>query len=385
MVVKELDQKRDYYEVLGVSKGATEQELKKAYRKLAKQYHPDMNPDDADAEHKFKEASEAYDVLSNADKRAKYDQYGHAAFANGGGGQGAYDFDMNDIFGDIFGDLFGMGGGRSRRNGPRRGADVGSNVQITFEEAAFGTKKVIDIMVTEDCDTCSGSGAKPGTQADTCSQCHGTGQERVQQNTLFGAMTQVRTCSRCQGRGKIIQDPCTTCRGTGKVKKKKNIELDIPAGIDHGQTMRIQGKGEPGELGGPHGDLLITIYIKPHKIFERHGYDVHCEIPITFVQAALGAEIEVPTIDGKVAYTIKEGTQTHTRFRLRGKGIPNLRNSNIRGDQYVTVKVEVPTKLDNNQKECLKKFAEISGDEVHEQRKGFFDKVKEAFDDAIHG
>lgn len=381
-----MEQKRDYYDVLGVGKQATEQELKRAYRKLAKQYHPDMNPDDTDAEHKFKEASEAYDVLSNADKRAKYDQFGHAAFANGAGaGAGGYDFDMNDIFGDIFGDLFGMGGGRSRRNGPRRGADVRSTIQITFEEAAFGTHKVIEVMVTEDCDTCSGSGAKPGSNPETCNQCHGTGQERVQQNTLFGAMTQVRTCSRCHGRGKIISDPCVTCHGSGKVKNKKSIELDIPAGIDNGQSMRIQGKGEPGELGGPRGDLMITIYVKPHKLFERQGYDVHCVIPITFVQAALGAELEVPTIDGNVTYPIKEGTQTHTRFRLRGKGIPHLRNSNVRGDQYVTVTVEVPTRLNTEQKEVLSKFAEMSGDEVHQQRKGFFDKVKEAFDDAIHG
>ncbi|WP_105619796.1 molecular chaperone DnaJ [Vallitalea okinawensis] len=379
-----MEQKRDYYEVLDVDKNATEAELKKAYRKLAKQYHPDMNPDDEDAEHKFKEASEAYDVLSNADKRAKYDQFGHAAFSNGGAG-GTYDFDMGDIFGDIFGDFFGMGGNRGRRNGPRRGGDVRTSVQIEFDEAAFGTSKVIEVMITEDCETCQGSGAKPGTKPDTCSRCHGTGQERIQQNTLFGAMTQVRTCSVCHGRGKIISDPCNTCHGSGKVKNKKKIEVDIPAGIDHGQSIRLQGKGEPGELGGPRGDLLITVYVKPHQLFERQGYDVHCTIPITFVQAALGAELEVPTLDGAVKYSIKEGTQTHTRFRLKGKGIPHLRNQNYRGDQYVTVKVEVPTKLNNEQVDYLKKFAEISGDEVHQQRKTFFDKVKDAFDDAIHG
>lgn len=379
-------EKRDYYEVLGVGRDASDAELKRAYRKLAKQYHPDMNPDSEDAEHKFKEASEAYEVLSNGEKKAKYDQFGHAAFSQGGGpGAGGFEFDMGDIFGDIFGDFFGGGGGRGRRNGPRKGADVRTNVQLTFEEAAFGVDKEIEVYVTENCEVCSGTGAKPGTSADTCGRCHGTGQEHVQQNTLFGAMTQVRTCSVCHGRGKIIKDPCVKCSGSGKVKNKKRISVTIPAGIDNGQSMRLQGKGDPGELGGPQGDLLVTIYVKPHNLFQREGYDVHCIIPITFAQAALGTELEVPTIDGPVKYSIKEGTQTHTRFRLKGKGIPHLRNKNVRGDQYVTVKIEVPTHLNSEQKALLEKFAEASGDEVHAQRKGFFEKVKDAFDDAIHG
>lgn len=370
--------KRDYYEVLGVDKNANDSELKRAYRKLAKKYHPDMNPDDTNAEHKFKEASEAYEVLSNPQKRSKYDQFGHAAFGGAGDAAGGFDFDMGDIFGDFFGDIFGMGG--RRRNGPRRGADLRTSVEITFEEAASGVAKELEIMTTEDCDECSGSGAKPGTKAETCRHCNGTGQVRVQQQTMFGNMTSVKTCNVCSGTGKVIKEPCVKCRGTGKVRNKKTIEIDIPSGIDNGQSIRLQGKGEVGELGGPSGDLLITVYIKPHTIFERQGYDVFCEVPITFAQAALGAEIEVPTLDGPVKYSIKEGTQTHTRFRLRGKGVPHLRSSSMRGDQYVTVKVEVPKKLNDEQRKALKKFAELSGDDYHEQRKSWFDKVKEAFE-----
>ena len=379
-------EKRDYYEVLGIDRNATDQDIKRAYRRLAKKYHPDVNPGDKEAEAKFKEASEAYAVLSDEETRAKYDQFGHSAFEGAGGGDGGFGGfsgfgDMGDIFGDIFGDLFGGGGGRRAKNGPTRGQDVQSSLEITFTEAAFGCKKNIDLWVFDNCDQCNGTGAKAGTKPETCPTCHGSGQARVQQQTMFGAMTSVRTCSTCGGTGKIIKEKCTRCNGGGRIKVKKTFEVNIPAGIDTGQSIRMSGKGEPGAQGGPNGDLFITVTIRPHPFFSRQGYDVYCSVPISFAQAALGDELEIPTIDGKAQYIIEEGTQTGTRFRLRGKGIPYLRNSNQRGDQYVTVNVEVPKKLNDKQKELLRQFASAMGeDDVHGQKKSFFQKMKDAFD-----
>lgn len=375
--------KRDYYEVLGVSKEANEAEIKKAYRKLAKQYHPDTNPNDDKAEHLFKDATEAYEVLSDGDKRAKYDQFGHAAFQNGGGPGGyAGGFgDMGDIFGDIFGDFFGGGARRQNPNAPTKGDNLRASIQLDFEEAVFGAQKDLNVTTSEPCETCHGSGAKPGTKPETCHVCKGAGQVRYNQQTLFGNVTSVKTCSACNGSGKTIKEKCATCYGSGYEKKKSKISVTIPAGIDHGQTIRLKGKGEPGTNGGPRGDILLTIYVKPHEHLERRGYDVYFEMPISFVQAALGAELEVPTLDGQVKYDISPGTQTHTRFRLRGKGIPHLNNERIRGDQYVSVVVDVPKKLNNEQIQKLKEFADVSGDDINEptKRKGFFDKVKDNF------
>ena len=371
--------KRDYYEVLGVSKGATDDELKKAYRKEAKKYHPDLHPGDKEAEAKFKEVNEAYSVLSDAEKKARYDQYGHAGvdpnFGGGGFGGGFDGFDFGDIFGDIFGG--GFGGGR-RRNGPVRGQDVRQVVDITFEEAAFGCKKKITLTQLEKCETCNGSGAKPGTQPVTCSKCGGSGQVRTQTRTPLGYMTNVTTCPQCKGTGSIISDPCNDCRGTGKVRKTKTIEIDIPAGIDNGQTMQLSGKGEPGDRGGPSGDLLITVRIRPHQLFKRDGTNVYIDLPITFVQAALGSTVKVPTLDGLVEYDIPEGTQPGAVFRLKGKGIPFIRGKN-RGDQYVTVDVEVPKGLSQKQKELLKEFESLSEGKSYKKRKSFLDNIKEWF------
>lgn len=354
-------EKRDYYEVLGVQKGASEDELKKAYRKLAKKYHPDANPDNKEAENKFKEISEAYDVLSDSQKRAQYDQFGHAAFdpSMGGGGAGGFyggGFDMGDI-GDIFGSMFGFGGGGSaRRNGPRRGADVNVNIQISFEEAIFGATKEISVGIVDECETCHGTGAKPGTHAETCAKCNGTGQERVVQQSLFGAMTSVRTCSSCNGTGKSIKDPCNSCHGAGRLRKNKKFEINIPKGIDNGQTIRLAGKGEAGERGGGYGDLLVTIYVQTDRIFTRKGTNLYCDVPITFVQAALGGEINIKTIDGEQKYTIKPGTQPETVVTLRGVAVPNLRNPRVRGDQIVTLKVQIPTSMTEKQKQLLRDF-----------------------------
>jgi len=377
-------EKRDYYEILGLDKNATDADIKKAYRKLAKKYHPDLNPGDKTAEAKFKEVNEAYEVLSDPKKKAQYDRFGHAGMDNNGfGGFGGFsggfeDFDFGGI-GDIFESFFGGAGfGRSRtRNGPQKGADIKYSMEITFEEAAFGTEKEISINRMESCTTCGGSGAKPGTSPTTCTHCNGTGQIQYKQSTPFGQFVNVKTCDVCHGEGKIIVNPCQTCNGRGKVRKKVNIKVRIPAGIDDGQTISLRGEGEAGTRGGPSGDLFILIRVKPHALFKRQGNDVVCEIPITFVQAALGAELEVPTLDGKVRYNIPEGTQTGTVFRLRGKGIPYLRGSG-RGDQYVKVHVEVPKKLNEKQKNALKEFAELIGDEVYEQRKGFFEKMRDA-------
>lgn len=372
-------EKRDYYEVLGVSRNASEDELKKAYRKVAKKYHPDLNPGNKEAEEKFKEVNEAYGVLSDPEKRSKYDQFGHAGvdpnFGAGGGGFNGAGFDFGDIFSDIFGGGFGGFGGGSRRNGPRRGADVRQAVDISFEEAAFGCKKKINITKQEKCDTCGGSGAAPGTSAETCHRCNGTGQIQTQQRTMLGYMTNVSTCPECHGSGKIIKTPCRDCRGTGKVRKSKTIEIDIPAGIDDGQTMQLSGQGEAGERGGPNGDLLVTIRVRRHPLFRRQDNDVYITMPITIVQAALGATVKVPTLDGTVEYDIPEGTQPGTRFRLRGKGIPFLRGRG-RGDQYVTVDVEIPKNLSMKQKELLREFDD---DRFYKKKKSFMDKVKDIF------
>lgn len=377
--------KRDYYETLGVQKGASDDELKKAYRKLAKKYHPDANPDNKEAEAKFKELSEAYAVLSDSSQRAKYDQFGHSAFEQGGGGAGGFyngNFDMNDIFESFFGDGgFGdiFGGGTRKRSGPKRGSDIQTTMNIKFEEAFFGAEKEVQIAMNEVCDTCNGTGAKEGTVAENCKNCGGSGQERVTQQTMFGSMTRVRECSVCYGAGKIIKNPCTTCRGTGRVKKNKNIKLSIPKGIDNGQSIRKSGQGEPGEKGGARGDLFITIYVQNHKLFSRKGDNLYLEVPITFVQASLGDEIVIPTMEGSEKYSVKAGTQTGTVITLRGKGMPSVRNNRVVGDLIITLKVTVPTILNDKQKQLLKQFAEEMGEDYKDHKKGFFDKLKDTF------
>ena len=354
--------KRDYYEVLGVSKSASEDEIKKAYRQLAKKYHPDMNPGDKTAEAKFKEASEAYAVLSDPEKRKQYDQFGHAAFDQGaGGGGGGFDFsnmgDMGDIFGDIFSDLFG-GGGRTRRasNGPMKGANVRAGIRITFEEAVFGTEKELELNLKDECEKCHGTGAKPGSSPVTCSKCGGRGQVVYTQQSLFGMVRNVQTCPDCGGTGKIIKEKCPDCYGTGYISRRKKIQVSVPAGIDDGQSIRIRGKGEPGANGGERGDLLVEVAVSRHPIFQRQGFDIYSTAPMSFAQAALGGDVRISTVDGDVLYNVKPGTQTDTRIRLKGKGVPTLRNKAIRGDHYVTLVVQVPSKLTNEQKELLQKF-----------------------------
>lgn len=374
--------KRDFYEVLGVEKNASDADIKKAYRKLAKQYHPDMNPNDKTAEAKFKEVNEAYEILSDSQKKARYDQFGHAGvdpngFGSAGAGFGDFDFGgIGDIFESFFG---GSGFGRSSRSrsGPQKGADLKYSVEITFEQAAFGIEKEISINRHEACSSCGGSGAKAGSSPAACKQCNGTGQVQYKQSTPFGQFVNVKTCDVCHGEGKVITNPCPSCNGKGTIRKTVKINLNIPAGIDDGQTMSLRGEGNPGSKGGPAGDLFVTVNVKPHVLFKRQGNDVVCEMPITFVQAALGAELEVPTLDGAVKYNMPEGTQTGSIFRIKGKGIPYLRG-NGRGDQYVKVEIDVPKKLNEKQKAILKEFADISGDEVYEHRKGFFDKMKDA-------
>ncbi|MGI6065136.1 MAG: molecular chaperone DnaJ [Bacillota bacterium] len=374
--------KRDYYEVLGVSRTASEDEIKKAYKKLAKKYHPDLNPDSKTAEEKFKEVNEAYEVLSNPDKRAGYDQFGHAG-ANGtggfdfGGGFGGADFGG---FGDIF-DMFfgGTHGGAGQRRGPQRGADLRVDLTITFEEAAFGVEKDVEIPRLENCDVCGGSGAEPGTQPQTCPVCRGSGKVRSAQATPFGQFQTVKTCHRCRGTGTIIENICKHCAGSGKVRKVRKIHVKIPAGVDSGSRLRVANEGEAGELGGPPGDLYVYLSVRPHKVFKRENDDVYCEFPISFVQAALGFEAEVPTLDGKVKLNIPEGTQTGTSFRLRGRGIPKLRGYG-RGDHFVKVKVITPTKLNDEQKKLLRELdASLSDNQQTEKAKGFFNKVKDAF------
>lgn len=377
--------KRDYYDVLGISKSADAQEIKKAYRKLAMKYHPDRNPGDKEAEEKFKEINEAYEVLSDDTKRQTYDQFGHAGMNGGGFGQGGFNSQgfggFEDIFGDIFGDMFGGGfssSSRQRRRGPERGQDIRQSINITFEEAAFGKKTSIKINRSEECSECNGSGAKPGTSKKTCPTCNGSGEVRSVQKTPFGNIASSRTCPTCSGEGEVVESPCSKCGGKGTVRKVKTIDVDIPAGIDDGQTIRVSGQGEVGTKGGPRGDLYITVNVKNHSLFTRDGNDIYFEMPITFVQAALGDEIEVPTLDGKVKYTVPEGTQTGTVFRLREKGIPKLRG-NSRGDQYVKVVVDTPKKLNEKQKDILREFAKECGEDVHEKKKTFGQKIEDMF------
>ncbi len=361
------EQKRDYYEVLGVSKGASDEELKKAYRKLAKKYHPDVNPGDKEAESKFKEVNEAYSILSDPEKRSRYDQFGHAGVdpnfgAGGGGGFGG--FDMGDIdLGDIFGSFFGggFGGGSARRNGPQKGESLRASVTISFEEAAFGCEKELNLTRTEECEECHGSGCAAGTTAETCPDCRGTGTVRVQQRMGGMAFSSTAACSKCRGTGKIIKQPCKKCGGTGSVRTQRRITVTIPAGIDDGQAVSLRGQGNAGKNGGPAGDLIVGVRIKPHEKFQREGTTVLYEQAISFYQAAMGAELEIPTIDGKVKYTLPAGTQTGTTFRLRGKGIPELRGRG-RGDQYVTVTVKVPTSLNADQKSALRAYAAAMGE-----------------------
>ena len=379
--------KRDYYEVLGVEKGASAEDIKRAYRKSAMKYHPDRNPGDQEAEEKFKEIGEAYEVLSDADKRARYDQFGFAGVdpnygAGQGGGYGAGGFggfgDFGDL-GDLFGSFFGGGRRASTQNAPRRGEHVSVRLELTFEEAAFGCEKEVSAMRIENCGACSGTGSADGV-IENCAQCHGSGQVRTVQNFMGMAMQSTTTCPSCSGRGKIIRTPCNTCKGKGKVRRSQKIKAHIPAGIDAGQSVRIRNEGCVGSNGGPNGDLLVEIYIKRHPIFQRENTTVFCEVPITFTQAALGAEIQVPTLDGKVSYSIPEGTQTGTTFTLREKGIPVLNNTRRRGDEKFTVVVETPTRLSKEQKELLRQLDENMDAKSSPKRKKFFDVVKDFFD-----
>ena len=375
-------EKRDYYEVLGVNKGAGEAEIKKAYRSLAKKYHPDMNPGDAEAEAKFKEVNEAYAVLSDSDKRSQYDQFGHAAFdpsSGGGSGFGGFggfgDFsDLGDIFGSFFGGGFG-GGGAQRRNAPTRGEDVGVRLTVTFEEAAFGTKKDVSYHRIQKCSDCGGSGAAKGTSAETCTVCGGSGQRRVTQRIGGMAFQSTTTCDTCRGTGKIIKTPCSGCKGTGYVKVNKKLGVTIPAGIDDGERIALRSQGCDGRNGGPAGDLIITVMVKGHPVFERDGYNIFCEIPITVAEATLGAEIDVPTLEGSQKYTIPEGTQPGTTFTLKGKGIPYINNANRRGDLIFSVNIEVPKGLNEKQKEHMRAFAEACKESNYSKKSGFFKRI----------
>lgn len=370
--------KADYYELLGVSRNASEDELKKAYRKAAMRCHPDRNPGDKTAEEKFKELSEAYQILADPEKRAQYDRYGHAAFEQNGGASfsGGFDFSGNfeDIFGDIFGDFFGGGAGRGGRRRARRGEDLSYNMEISFEEAAFGTEKTISVPRSAVCDTCQGKGAKPGTSAKMCSACRGSGQVRFQQ----GFFTIARTCNQCGGQGSVITVPCPTCHGTGAVRKTLTIQVKIPAGVDTGARLKLRGEGEAAPAGGAPGDLYVLLRVREHPLFSRQNNEVICEIPLSFPQAALGVELEVPTLEGKLKMKVPPGTQSGNVFRLRGKGIVDLRGGS-RGDQLVRMVVETPRKLSARQRELLEEFARLDGADVHPMSKGFFEKVKELF------
>lgn len=389
--------KRDYYEVLGVSRDADDATLKKAYRQLAKKYHPDMNPGDAEAEKKFKEASEAYAVLSDPEKRRQYDQFGHAAFDGGAGagagGFGGFDFngaDFSDIFGDIFGDFFGGGrrGGRAN-NGPMKGMNIRKGIRITFEEAVFGCEKEIEIVLKDPCTKCNGTGAKPGTSPETCTRCGGKGQVVYTSQSFFGTVQNVQTCPECHGTGKVIKEKCPDCGGTGYVANKKTIQVSIPAGIDNGQSVRIRDKGEPGTNGGPRGDLLVEVTVSRHPIFQRQDMNIFSTAPISFAQAALGGDVRIKTVDGEVIYNVKPGTKTDTKVRLRGKGVPSVRNPKVRGDQYVTLVIQTPEKLSPEAKEALRKFDALTGNTLNQpetekekpKKKGFMDKLKETFED----
>ena len=393
--------KRDYYEVLGVSKTASDDEIKKAFRTLAKKYHPDMHPGDKECEEKFKEAQEAYAVLSDAEKRKQYDQFGHAAFDGTGGGAGGFDFsgmDMGDIFGDIFGDFFGGGSRRRTNDGPMKGSNLRTSVRITFEEAIFGCEKEIEMVLKDECHTCHGTGAKPGTTPETCPKCGGKGKVVFTQQSFFGTVQNVQTCPDCGGSGKIIKDKCPDCRGTGYIASKKKIQVSIPAGIDNGQSVRIREKGEPGINGGPRGDLLVEVVVSRHPSLQRQDMNIYSTAQISFAQAALGGEIRIHTVDGDVLYEVKPGTQTNTRIRLKGKGVPSLRNKSVRGDHYVDLVVQTPTGLSSDAKEALRQFDALTGDSLNrtgaqdgagssdkqekpKKKKGFMDKIKESLDD----
>lgn len=393
--------KRDYYEVLGVSKTASDDEIKKAFRTLAKKYHPDMHPGDKECEEKFKEAQEAYAVLSDAEKRKQYDQFGHAAFDGTGGGAGGFDFsgmDMGDIFGDLFGDFFDGGSRRRTNDGPMKGSNLRTSVRITFEEAIFGCEKEIEMVLKDECHTCHGTGAKPGTTPETCPKCGGKGKVVFTQQSFFGTVQNVQTCPDCGGSGKIIKDKCPDCRGTGYIASKKKIQVSIPAGIDNGQSVRIREKGEPGINGGPRGDLLVEVVVSRHPSLQRQDMNIYSTAQISFAQAALGGEIRIHTVDGDVLYEVKPGTQTNTRIRLKGKGVPSLRNKSVRGDHYVDLVVQTPTGLSADAKEALRQFDALTGDSLNrtgaqdgagssdkqekpKKKKGFMDKIKESLDD----
>ena len=394
--------KRDYYEVLGVSKDADDAAIKKAYRALAKKYHPDMNPGDKEAEKKFKEASEAYAVLSDADKRRQYDQFGHAAFEGGAGGAGGFGgidpsgADFSDIFGDIFGDLFGGSrrGGRAG-NGPMKGANIRKSIRITFEEAVFGCEKELDLILKDPCEDCHGTGARPGTSPETCPKCGGRGQVVYTSQSFFGTVQNVQTCPTCGGSGKVIKEKCPKCAGTGYTSSKKRIKVSIPAGIDNGQSVRIRDKGEPGINGGPRGDLLVEVNVSHHPVFQRQDVHIFSTVPISFAVATLGGDVRIKTVDGDVIYTVKPGTKTDTKVRLKGKGVPSLRNSQVRGDHYVTLVIQTPERLSAEAKEALRRFDELTGNTLHQndeadgkpekgdkkKKKGFMDKMKEVFED----
>lgn len=380
------EQRRDLYEVLELQKGASEDDIKKAYRRLAKKYHPDLNPGNKDAEARMKEVNAAYEILSDKEKKARYDQFGFAGidpnYNPGGAGAGGFggfgDIDLGDIFGSMFGGGFGFGGAQQRRGGPQRGENLRITLQLTFEEAAFGCEKSVSVTRNESCKECGGTGAKKGTSPETCPVCHGSGQVKTTQRTPFGVFSSSGPCQNCHGTGKIIKTPCDECRGSGKVRKSRMLKVQIPAGIDDGQTVSLRGEGAAGSHGGPAGDLYVTVYVKEHALFKRDGQDVLLEMPVTFVQAALGAMIVVPTIDGKVQYEMPEGTQTGTIFRLRGSGIPNISGKG-RGDQYVKVAVEIPKGLSREQKDILRKFEDTVGDAPYEEKKGFFAKMKDLF------
>lgn len=384
--------KRDYYEVLGVSKGASDDEIKKAFRKTAKKYHPDMHPDDKECEEKFKECQEAYAVLSDPEKRRQYDQFGHAAFEGGAGGAGGFDFsgmDMGDIFGDIFGDLFGGGRRSSANNGPMKGSNVRLSLRITFEEAVFGCSKEIEFNYKETCSTCGGNGAKPGTSQETCTKCGGKGKVVYTTQSLFGTMQNVQTCPECQGSGKVIKEKCPSCHGTGYINKKVKKTVDIPAGIDNGQCVRVRDYGEPGRNGGPRGDLLVEVIVGRNPNFERQDMNIFSKASISFAIATLGGDVRIKTVDGDIIYTVAPGTQTGTRIRLKGKGVPSTRNKDIRGDHYVTLIVSTPTNLSKEAKEALKQFDALSGGSLTKEggastapkKKGFMDKIKDTLED----
>lgn len=381
-------EKRDYYEVLGLTKGASDDEIKKAFRKMAMKYHPDKNPGDKEAEEKFKEVNEAYGVLSDPDKKSKYDRFGHAGvdpsagFGGGAGGFGGFGGfeDIFDMFtgGGGFGGFGGFGGQQRRNNGPRKGADLQKAISITFEEAAFGCKKEIEISKFVKCGTCNGEGTKPGTSKKTCPVCNGSGQVSSVQRTPFGQFQSVTQCGNCGGTGQINESPCDDCKGTGKVRKSVKIAVDIPAGVDNESVIPIRGQGEPGTNGGPNGDLYIVLSVKPHKVFKRSGSDLYLEIPISFDQAALGADITVPTLEGKVSYKVPAGTQPGTTFRLKGKGVKNLRTDKM-GDLYVKVNLEVPTKLNHKQKKAIEEMGKTVTEDCYQKKSGFAEKLKDLF------